>query len=145
MIILFNGPNIGYLVYLSFVYLGPSPGIYINVGYSTGPMLTAIIICILMSSLPLIFGIYRKLQPNMPVMGNNSWVISAACHPLLRPDGENIRASSPGLSQYDSFIEDVALIVGENDRGAVESGYDGPESRERIALARKAQMGCYRK
>ncbi|KAK0648145.1 hypothetical protein B0T16DRAFT_455641 [Cercophora newfieldiana] len=108
--------------------------IYINVGYSSGPMLAAILTCAVMVVLPVAFAYYRNLKGDMTLMGNNSLVISAACHPVRCAPGagDKTRSMSPGIVSD----EKLSLILSEEDFGIEHSEKGGLRLEERIALTR---------
>ncbi|KAK5659407.1 hypothetical protein OQA88_608 [Cercophora sp. LCS_1] len=127
--------NAIYLVMIEGDYLTENEsGVYINVGYSTGPMLAGIIVCSAMAAVPLLFGIYHKLKGSMTVMGNNSLVISASCHPASSaPDDKLTKLLSPGYIS-ESSAESLALMANAETRTGI--GYkEDAGLHGRIALS----------
>jgi len=98
-------------------------------------MLAAITTCSVMAALPALFGLFYILRGNMPVMGNNSLIISASCHPARRAtsSGGKMSRSSIETLPGGKAAKELSLIVEERELGL--SGGEGPSVRERSALS----------
>jgi len=121
--------------------MGFSKNTYINIGYSTGPILVGIIACSVTVALPLIFSFIRRLKGDMPVASNNSLIIAAGCHtsssPIDRPPTPPT-PPTPGRPG-DGLAETEELIPQNREPKRPDGEYDGlrdgKELVKRIAIS----------
>ena len=113
--------------------MGFNKDAFINIGYSTGPMLAAILGSAVLVALPPLFAFFYRLNRDMPLMGANSLVISAACQVPGRaggnsapvspmPDEESAQKRSLIVEEYHTFFDGEKQEPGWEDRVALARG-----------------------